>query len=477
MVKIFIADPALKTHQGHHYNVTLAFALSIKKQGFDVTILANQSLNMGSVILGVPIKSVFSTDTYSKHKVNIEKSRRPLKINMSSNSAPDITSKVENFILLNQKILRRIAPEWFLKKIKKLLKNHLFKEIPFENFSKDTLAAIFHKYKVTKDDFVFFHTADAETYKDVVNLFVKDVSVGSWGNLPRILLSSPYDEKIMPHNNQSNSANISVLHLKKLQLVNYKVFLFAENEILSEHMSDYFTCKVDALYVPFKKSCNTSKTHARDSIITFSYLGAARSEKGFVLVVEAVIKFLSKSSRRNVKFLIQASPQILGYTYDIKKAVDRLKLVNDERLEILYSSQSPEEYDKSLAATNCFFLCYNYANYQYRSSGIVIEALVSAKNAIVTKGTFPDKILGVAGISIENVDDIVLAIDKFINQKKLYEKKALNREQWFISRCEVNSFYSNISNINKYKNTINKEIKEIKEIKEVKAKYKYKKLL
>jgi hypothetical protein len=279
----------------------------------------------------------------------------------------------------------------------------------------------------------------------------------------------------MPHNKQLDSADVSVRRLKKLQLINNKVFLFAENAILAKHMSSYFDSSVDALYIPFKSSSNERVRHIKDTRITFSYLGAARSEKGFVRVTEAVTKYLSANSRNDVRFLIQASPQILGYTYDIKKAVNELKLINDKRLELIYESQSPEEYDKSLINTDCFFICYNYANYQYRSSGIVIEALVSAKNAIVTRGTFPDKILEDAGISIENVDDIVLAIDKFTNQKEQYATKALNRKKWFEHECRSNDLHSKIEEISKIKSAVIGEREY--ETKESIASLNYKKLL
>lgn len=457
MGRVFIADPALKNFQGHHYSVTLAFANELIRSGHNVSVLGHVELSGNLDILpGVDVHPVFEIDSYSLHRKSVKKSSIS-----SENSSGNF--KQTFFELKSYKDLFKSFKPWLRPiymtllsetkriKLKTLLKRRLknshlkMKEASSKQLDcpKGSILSAFRKAKVSKYDVVFFHTCDAVTYFDILNLFIRDTPVSLWGIRPKLILSTPYDDVVMPHNKWPDSADASVRRLSKLGLINEKIFLFAENKPLSIDLTKYFGSSVSPLYVPFPAISHQDASERNKNETVFSYLGAARTEKGFVKVAEAVIEFLSLEKRQDVKFFLQASPQILGYTPDIEKIVRMLKEVSDDRLIVTFAAQTPEEYNQWIIDTDCFFICYDVNRYKSRSSGVAVEALVHGKNAIVSTATFPAYLFGDAGLSVRSSSDICTAIAYYLENKTHFSYESAKRTRWFEKECEA----SNLSNI------------------------------
>lgn len=469
MFKVYIADPALKTYQGHHFNVTMAFARALVSQGVPVVLLANRSfVGEADKLDGIPVKAVFATDTYSLHKkpapiktsggtlsgitVSSAKNRTPVPI-----SPTNLRSRVKDLLrpvymtLFNdrQLILMKSFLKWLLSRERSgpvkgrqketavvdgpgKVEGHGPKQV--ESANTDTLIQVLEHCGVTAKDFVFFHTSDAITYQDILRLFSEDVPVSRWQTLPIFVLSTPYDEVVMPHNKGFDTCEVQVRRLNRLGVIGKKVFLYAENQLLARHLAELFETEVRFLPLPFEAVQARPVTRSGDEIV-FSYLGAARTEKGFVQVAGAVSRFLEQDSSPRARFVIQASPQILGYTGDIAEAVNRLKKIEDSRLVLLLESQSPEDYDRAISDADCLFLCYDEVRYRHRSSGIAVETLVNGKNAIVTPGTFPAYLLGEACIPARGEQQIVEAIKACILNREAYRLHASTRRSSFLEEC------------------------------------------
>jgi len=155
--------------------------------------------------------------------------------------------------------------------------------------------------------------------------------------------------------------------------------------------------------------------------------------------------FLETYDRQDICFTIQSSPQIMGYTPDIIVAVEKLRAVKDERLKIIETVQTPEEYQVLLAKSDVLLLCYDKQRYAVRSSGIAIEALVNGKNIISTEGTFPTFLAADAGLAIESVANIIDSINMIADNKKSYRSSAINRSIWMLKECSLEPFLKLIS--------------------------------
>lgn len=450
MTKLFIVDPALASHHGHHFAVTSTFTTAAEKVGVEVIWLVNRNFVIAEKDTGLPkkIELTFSQGTYDGHrKTNIkdvqidERSIKKRCIQFAKDLLQHLPYSVDLYIRNSVNHLVNFA---FSKRNIQLIRNKC-KEIQSETETiapeKEMYGALL-KHQCKANDRVLFHTCDAETYRDVVAFFTKTVHVDKWDEMPTFHLSTPYDEKVMPHNKKVISADRSIQFLKTLGLIDCRIFIYAENELLARHLSDSWRVEVTPLYLPQQPFAEHESPNKPD-VFNFCYLGAARTEKGFPFIVHAIAEYLSTENRQDIEFTIQISPQILGYTADIISAVTKIKSISDSRLTLIEDVQSPQQYQNTLLNADVLLLCYEKENYVVRSSGIVIEAVTNGKNVIATKGTFPLFFAEDAGEGVESVSDFIRAINKMADDKERYSRLALLRKNKFLESVTLNSFFEN----------------------------------
>ncbi len=285
---------------------------------------------------------------------------------------------------------------------------------------------------------VLFHTCDAETYRDTVELFINEVPIERWNSLPAFHLSTPYDEAIMPHNDRILGFEHSVRRLSNLGLIGTRVFLHAENVLLAEHLANYLGVEVSPLPIPPFKPIHSKSARESMDVMNVMYLGAARTEKGFVVLPDVVSQCLKKGLK--VRFTIQVTPQILGYTPDIERAVEQLKEIDDPRVKLLEEPLSQPDYKRTLSHADIVLLCYQPDRYAVRSSGIAVEAVLSEATIIATQNTFPAFLSGDAGIQISDASEIVDAITRVARNRKGYQIAARARRQWYLNQYGSEAF-------------------------------------
>ena len=299
------------------------------------------------------------------------------------------------------------------------------------------LFRVLSEYDCGSEDCVIFHTCDAHTYRDVLALFAREIPVVQWNRFPLFVLSTPYDMQVMPHNKTGISADHAIMHMRILGLIGTRILLCAENELLAEQLSTEWGVSVSELYIPCSGSVPTTDDKRKRGVLNLVYLGAARTEKGFVAITEVIENYLANTNRRDVRFTVQITPQIMGYTSDVEHAVSRLKAIDDDRLYLIHNVLTPERYNKALLDADVIFLCYDRERYAVRSSGIVIEAIENAKNVIATKGTFPAFIAGNAGLVVTQPHEVIKAIDEVADNPEYYKKAAFARREWLLEKCSV----------------------------------------
>lgn len=438
MARLFIADPALTNHQGHHFSVTNSFSKFAEHRGYDVIWLVNKEFSFKAEdrTRGYRVHQTFSNATYDAYKKQVPTSfiaRIESQLQYRARKLPE-SFKVKVRCILGY--IRSVILK--IKRVKPRLQavNSEVKAVKKLTASQELYEAI-GKYQTTPDDILLFHTCDAHTYADIVQLFIETIGLQDWNNFPVLHLSTPYDKLVMPHNKTSIACDQSIRYLNALGLVNSRIFLHAENELLAAYLQKQWAVEVKPLYIPQEAA---SVKNVEEGKFNIAYLGAARTEKGFPMVSEAIMKFLVSNDRADVSFTLQINPQIVGYTGDIQYAVKKLKAFGDSRLHLIETVQTPDEYEQTLANSNVLLLCYDKTRYAVRSSGVVIEALASAKNVIVTKGTFLEFIVAEAGISVETIDDVINAIVKFADEREHYQQLAKERAEVFLNEISPKGF-------------------------------------
>ena len=446
MARVFIVDPALKDMRGHHFNLTLTIAQALEAQGLKVICLANRAF---SESCDLDVERCFATDTYDAHKSKVSASGR-------NEQAPVVSTKQEsaqaamkprgfraglkaNYKRLPPALRQRITPRLYrsIDWLKRRRDPHSIGFLPPQDapaqvqsaiagFNKELLAAL-AKRSATGDDRLLFHTSDGETFRDIVRLYVECVPFEKWNGLPSVHLCTPYDKDIMPHNKVTPGAALSVRRLRNLGLLGERVFLYAENEPLARDLAGYFGADVEPLCIPVTGTASQSEFNP---IMRVGYLGPARTEKGFVKLPDLVAKVMER--KLEVEFVVQVTPQILGYTPDVKEAVEQLRNLPQHSLRLLETPLSTEDYNREMSMLDVLVLNYHPDRYRVRGSGIAVEAVAAGKNCIVTPDTFPAFIVGDAGVEVDFSANAADAIEQLMESRHSFRARASARRSWYL---------------------------------------------
>jgi hypothetical protein len=136
--------------------------------------------------------------------------------------------------------------------------------------------------------------------------------------------------------------------------------------------------------------------------LRISYLGAARSDKGFAELPGIVETVLNSEFASKVEFSIQASTSGAGYLDNVcRQAMEKLKRIQSseggEVVVLLEKSLNESQYKALLTQADLIMLPYTGRSYKAQTSGILIEAAVYQVPCIVPKGTWLEDELSITG--------------------------------------------------------------------------------
>lgn len=462
MRRIFVADPALVDQRGHHFSLTRTIAQTFADAGVTTICLVNKRMHPSEAFRMV---RCFTVSTYDAHLA----AQRERSVAESSVAAPEVPPTRSPLVLLYRLIpvgiRRRLTPALYryaraardvllLRRRPRLLKRKQDEdEVLVEPDAAAELLGVLTSHGLDSTDAVFFHTSDGETYECIVDLFVNKVRLDRWEQLPVIHLSTPYSHDIMPHNAREPTMLTSVRRLRDLGLLGTRVFLHAENELLavalSTQLSTAFaratTIEVNSLPIPatgYEELPGERQGHPARVI----YLGAAREEKGFTKLPELVANVLA-DPELDVEFVIQASPQIVGYAPAILQAVEALQSVDDTRLTLLLETMSQRDYRDVLLGADVVLLNYERDRYRVRGSGIAVETVLVAATAVVTPETYPAYVAAEAGVAVEYEESAADAVRAVLADRVGHRQRAVARRSRYLVEHGAGAFLRRFASV------------------------------
>lgn len=424
---IFIVDPNLLEIKGHHFTLSSSISIGALGLGYGVTWLVNKNFNKRQARMPSPhikLLNVFSNSIYTK---------KPKKIfYMPQYKIIKRFKKLILNILSKRLIIISVMPEMF-NKIKKIFYKKIFKKIYKVIYGKKHVrkynykdnwryseSAKYNEYKIlsleltkalereniSQKDHIIIHTADLITYWAIFNYFIKN----NFKNLPFVHICTPYSDKYMPYSGLYYPVKDAITFYNLLGVINYKVFLYAENALLANYFKEKWCVPVRSLELPPPNIVINEKKLGKRKL-NVVYLGAARKEKGFMKLPEVVSRIYSdKELRNNIYFTIQCSSPIAGYENGVRDSVDELANYENEYVKLINRSLSVDEYYDELGKADIVILCYDRNKYNLRGSGIAVESLSTGKIIIATRGTYPAIIGNEAAVSAESAIEIVSAL-------------------------------------------------------------------
>ena len=380
--RLFVVDPSLTDIRGHHYTLTRSVTESARMRGFDAYWLS--AMQVSEELAGCPeILPTFSLSMYAAYQAApapvgapLERLKRKLRSSLL-HKEPEAPQPVESAEDKLRSVELSIA---------------------------DGLRQALEAYGIGPADRLLFHTADGATYRAIASVL---------GSLPReslplLHVCTPYDPVgVMPNRRSTDEILEAVNSLKTMGLIDRKVFLYGENPFLAQHLSEIWETPVRPLDLPMVAVTEDMKFLARkfraerlkldDKAFVITSLGAARLEKGFNLIPDIVARtfeFAGSPAFPNVKpesikFVLQASAQIIGRHPVIAKAIERLQAMPEGQVELLLDPLSDSDYRNMLIASDAVLMPYEEHAYRVRGSGVVTEAVTARKFIVAKSGTYP----------------------------------------------------------------------------------------
>lgn len=177
-----------------------------------------------------------------------------------------------------------------------------------------------------------------------------------------------------------------------------------------------------------------SPTPAQPQSLQFVSLGDARTEKGFVLIADAIRCLQTQNQLDGLEFVIQCNinSKVYAALRKTRQALADLRLPN---VQLVDQVLSREAYNRLLCGADVVLLPYSRRVYYARTSGPCAEALAAGKPVIVTQDTWMSDQLAEYGAGVTFCDGdaggLALAILEVRDcYPALAEQAHLRRQQW-----------------------------------------------
>lgn len=434
--RLFIVDPSLTDQRGHHYTLTRSVTESVRALGPEVLWLSAKSVSCELLELSeiVPTFDLSMYAAYGQTSRVGETSRFQAFTNRVLTRTGLFTQAVPAF-----------APEPEL---------HGFEAI--ERSIADGLRWAIAEFDIGAADRLLFHTADGATYRALASV-LNDLD---FDDLPRIHVCTPYDPVgVMPNRTSAADVAEAINCFRDAGLIDRRVFLYAENPFLAEHLSELWHVPLRTLDLPMRPVTHDMEFVARkfredrlkldEKTFLISSLGAARLEKGFNLIPDVIARTFEFAgsdefpnvSPQSIKFVLQASAQIIGRHPVIEKAIERLRQMPKSQVELLLDPLSDAEYQNLLIGSNAVLMPYDEAAYRLRGSGVVTEAVTARKFIVAKSGSYPARMAhwqgGATGSTPREMAHALVGI--LDNRWKRFESVRAASDQ-YLQRNSVNAY-------------------------------------
>ncbi len=410
MSRFIIADPSLKDIRGHHYALSTAASHSAALAGFEVWWFCSSNISDGFASDAARIRPTFGATMYDNYVL----------------SATENSEK--------ETLIDKIAARLQGREAKRTRQAAQAGTDQSKAFARDLLNAI-NDCGLNQNDRILIHTADGATYTALAQIF-SEISSDS---APLFHVVTPYDPAgVMPNRRNADEVNDAVRSLVETGVIDRRVFLYGENSLLAKHLAALWRTEVRPHPLPAQEPEEDDRRRAGefrrrllgpdDDKLMIVSLGSARMEKGFHLfpdIVKRSEEFLQDPLWTKVRFVLHASPQIIGRHPVIAKTIGELEVLGAPLVTLFKQTLSEEDYRAILLAADAVLLPYIQKDYLYRSSGIVSEALAAAKPLIATSNSYPGSAASAAGGLIASTPrEFGAAVAEFARRPERYAASA-----------------------------------------------------
>ncbi len=228
-----------------------------------------------------------------------------------------------------------------------------------------------------------------------------------------------------------------VFAFKLINLVKLKcnIYFITDSNKLVDEYKKLTNLNISLLPIPhtFKHTDFVNFEFTKNTYsIVFTSLGSARKNKGFDILIDAIILLSKKSNFENYQFILQSNCSS-NDTF-IKSKIDLIKVYSFNNVTLIDRELKENEYYSLLNISDVVLIPYDMGIYYANTSGIFTEAVSFGKPVIVTKNTWMSDNLSIgSGYAFENRDafDLVLKIEtSFKNYISMLNESKASSKKW-----------------------------------------------
>lgn len=436
--RLVIVDRSLTDERGHHFALTKVVTAGALAHGLQVSWYTNTAFNPALAMDGVHTRGVFAHSTYERFR-----KEQAGNDDTQSSRGGGFRASAAVVIRVRNSLVYRVT-----KMLRKSPVDLAARDVPVASAAAPdnspagmarALADALAVDGIGADDHVLVHTTDGEMYRVLLQLALTGALVGA---TPRLHLVTPYDSGTMPHYAAGLAVDRVIRYLDLFNLIGSKIFLYAEHAALARDLATRWGVPVDSLPIPPPTEALVDPVN-RTGPLTIAYLGAAREEKGFLLLPDIIDRSLEEHGS-NLRFIIQCSPQIVGYTAKIEAAIARLKEHPAGRVRLIEKGQAMSDYYAVLREADVILACYDREKYKVRGSGIAVEALVFGSMLIASPETSPAVIAGRAAVTASSIDEIVSRIREILHSRTEFARTAAECRAIYLRENSANAYVARL---------------------------------
>ncbi|MDY7015135.1 MAG: hypothetical protein SVX43_16375 [Cyanobacteriota bacterium] len=398
MISAFvIADECLNSYNGHYFNYDRTIQDYARSQGYDVTIIANAA---ASSQIAEALKVI-----------------------------PGFRYGLEHHFKFPIPLREKIQSEWNYFQYK-------------THFHRD-LCQIEARLNLNRETLILFHTISHNQLYPIVK----------WAEhlppdkCPKIALLFRFTPYINPTQLSPNGRfyRRAFRYLERSHVCK-RFRLFTDSDILVNDYRDFTEIPLTVLPIPHAasekdESIEREKRDA-ETAICLTYLGNARSTKGFHLLPYLFKRLGCQLERSQLKAEVQAN---VMFQHDTPSVLAVTQLRQNRPVKLHETALSEREYEALLDRAGIVLLPYSLCYYHAQTSGIFGEAIARGKPVIVPRGTWMAKQLKTQGAGLTFLPGDAQSFyetvcDAIAQYPELKSKAEHQAEAWANHHCPATFF-------------------------------------
>ena len=392
ITKLLIVDQSLRDLNGHHFEYDVSVAAAASQLGISAVIAAHKSCDRFLEGTGSEIKPYFHRAWDDVHRGGLVRIvRRVL--------AP-LPGPIRSSVF------------WASSRLRKTLgrgRRDLSSSGELPSFGNE-LAALIDTEGLAATDHVLVHTLSmAELFAMITALEMRD-------KLPivHVVLRRDADEPAVV-NGPWGGIQSAFTRVRTSAMLRQSLRFYADtSQLCSQYEALSGGVPVALMPIPHGLSgaASASPTAEHHRPVTATYLGNARTEKGFHYLPKAVDALRSSHIEAGrLRFVIQANANLSLEDDIVARGRRRLRRYASEQVELIDSALDVPGFQERLFEADIILLPYQAEHYRKRSSGILVQALVAGRPVVVPRGTWlSDCAPPESSVAFDDPEDLANAI-------------------------------------------------------------------